>query len=84
MKGTWVSEDYFISTFHSKQAGQAESLSHPDGYARVREHGNPKRANNMTYVYTWRKDLVKLMCQDCSDFEGRPVKLALNKCAKGT
>jgi hypothetical protein len=40
---------------------------HPQGYARVREHGNPDTADNPTYVYTWRKDFAKHMCQPCSD-----------------
>jgi hypothetical protein len=41
---------------------------HPEGYARVREYGDPKKPCNRTHIYTWRKDLAKLMCQTCSNF----------------
>jgi len=43
------------------------NTTHPAGYARVREHGDPSIRSNPTYVYTWRRDLAKLMCQSCSD-----------------
>jgi len=55
---------------------------HPPGYARVREHPDPARADNPTRVYTWRKDLAALMCQQCSDRLGGPVALTLSGCTK--
>ena len=60
-------------------------MEHPVGYARVREYGDPDpsgRFQNQTMVYTWRQDLAKLMCQECSDFTGRPVNLSVNGCSK--
>jgi hypothetical protein len=55
---------------------------YPVGYARVREHADPDRHDNPTYVYTWRKDFEALMCQACSDRQGGPVNLAVFKCTK--
>jgi len=52
------------------------------GYARVRENGDPKKDDNLKYVYTWRKDLCKLMCQTCSDAKGIPVALSTLGCKK--
>lgn len=52
------------------------------GYALVREHGNPTKDNNPNMVYTWRKDLAQLMCQNCSNREQKPVKLTANNCTK--
>lgn len=52
------------------------------GYALVREHGNPNKDNNPNMVYTWRKDLAQLMCQNCSNREQKPVKLTANNCTK--
>jgi hypothetical protein len=43
------------------------SVHYPQGYASVREHGDPRAQGNPTYVYTWRKDLNRLMCQPCSN-----------------
>ena len=57
---------------------------HPQGYARVREHADPTVYSNPTYMYTWRKDLTRLMCQECSNQEGRPVPLLANACTKKT
>jgi hypothetical protein len=37
------------------------------GYARVRAHADPNLPNNPTFLFTWRKDLQKEMCQSCSD-----------------
>jgi len=55
---------------------------HTPGYARVREHPDPARADNPTRVYTWRKDLAALMCQQCSDRLGGPVALTVSGCKK--
>jgi hypothetical protein len=52
------------------------------GWALVREHGDPQMANNPTRVYTWRKDLLKMHCQLCSDRQKEPVLLAQNGCSK--
>ena len=58
------------------------SVFYPRGYASVREHGNPDEPGNPTYVYAWRKDLNRLMCQPCSNHAERPVMLAANACTK--
>ena len=58
------------------------AVSHPEGYARVREYGNPDDADNPTLVWTWRKKLAAKMCQTCSDREGRIVDLSENSCTK--
>ena len=47
--------------------------SHLPGYARVRQHPDPERPGNKTFVYTWRKDLINLMCQPCSNRRGGRV-----------
>jgi len=60
---------YFNFSFE----GPDGQLLYPTGYARVREYGDPLRANNPTFVYSWRKDLQLLMCQPCSDLEVRPL-----------
>jgi hypothetical protein len=57
---------YFDFSFISK-TGLPE---HPEGYARVRVNGDPNMRNNPTFVYTWRKDFCKLMCQPCSNESG--------------
>ena len=44
-------------------------VTQPVGYARAREHGDPNKAGNLTFVYTWRKDYARLICQPCSDFK---------------
>ena len=49
--------------------GKNGTAEHPEGYARVREYGDPNKSGNKTYVYSWRLDLNKLMCQNCSDSE---------------
>ena len=54
----------------------------PSGYALVREHGDPNRDDNPSYVYTWRQDLSKETCQFCSDCAQRPVLLEANGCSK--
>ena len=69
---------YFSFSFDDGQG----NLIHPEGYARVREHGDPNKAHNTTVVYTWRKDLSSTMCQTCSNREGRPVGLSRYKCTK--
>jgi hypothetical protein len=48
------------------------NLEHPSGYARVRVHGDPQKRDNPTFVYTWRHDLLKSMCQWCSNRAGPP------------
>jgi hypothetical protein len=68
--------------FDFSVAGLEGGVEHPHGYARVREHGNETRMGNKTFVYTWCKDLVKLMCQHCSDTAGRPVLLSVSACTK--
>ena len=55
---------------------------HPAGYATVREHTDAKREGNKPFVYTWRKDLSKLICQPCSDRHGGPVLLSAAGCTK--
>jgi hypothetical protein len=42
-------------------------IIYPQGYAQVREYGNPDKPGNKTRVYCWRKDLLSKMCQSCSD-----------------
>jgi hypothetical protein len=58
--------------------------SHLPGYARVRQHPDPERPGNKTFVYTWRKDLINLMCQPCSNRRGGPVSLRVSGCTKKT
>ena len=55
---------------------------HIPGYARVREYSDPDKAGNRSRVYTWRKDLAALMCQQCSDLMGGPVLLQASGCTK--
>jgi hypothetical protein len=62
--------------------GKAGSKTYPAGSAIAREHGNPNMANNQEYVFTWRKDLAKQLCQKCSDSAGHPVKLSLSPIAQ--
>ena len=69
---------YFDFSFPDVPGG----ATHPPGYARVREHGDPNMIGNPTRVYTWRKDLAKLMCQKCSDRAGYPVSNTLSGCTK--
>jgi hypothetical protein len=52
------------------------------GYARVREYADPEKIGNRSRVYTWRTDLIKLMCQPCSDTLGGPVPLETHGCTK--
>ena len=58
------------------------NLQHLPGYARVREHPDPRRPGNKTFVYSWRKELAKDMCQKCSDAWGGPIPLSKNGCSK--
>ena len=60
----------------------AGNMVHPPGHALVMEHPDPEHPNNPTYVYTWRKELSKDMCQPCSDRHGGPVSLSVSKCTK--
>ena len=62
--------------------GPDKQLTHVPGYCRTREHANPDRPNNPTYVWTWRKDLTNTICQQCSDAWGGPVLLTTNGCTK--
>jgi hypothetical protein len=55
---------------------------HMPGYARVREYADPDKVRNRSRVYTWRKDLAALMCQQCSDSMGGPVLLRESGCTK--
>jgi hypothetical protein len=57
-------------------------FSHGDGYATVREHGDPAMLDNPSMIYTWRKDLSKAMCQQCSDRLQRPTLLTHGGCTK--
>ena len=57
-------------------------VSFVPGYARVREHADPDRVDNPTYVWTWRKDLSAKICQQCSDNLGGPVLLTVHDCTK--
>jgi hypothetical protein len=52
------------------------------GYARVREYTDPEKVGNRSRVYTWRKDLAAMMCQECSDTMGGPVQLQASGCTK--
>ena len=70
---------FYIFHFHCP-IGQVPY--HPEGYACVREYGNPDDADNPTLVWTWRKELAAKMCQPCSDREGRIVDLSENGCTK--
>jgi hypothetical protein len=56
--------------------------THPQGYALVRVHPDPNLPNNPTMVWSWRKDLQKLMCQYCSNQAGRVVPLSVAGCTK--
>jgi hypothetical protein len=69
---------YFDFSFPEVPGG----ATHPPGYARVREHGDPTMIGNPTRVFTWRKDLAKLMCQTCSDRAGYPVSQTVSGCTK--
>ena len=62
--------------------GKTGVLEYPRGFARVREHANPNRPSNPTFVFTWRKDLLRTICQPCSDAFGGPVLLSENNCSK--
>jgi hypothetical protein len=50
------------------------------GYALTRQYGNPEAADNPTFVYTWRKDEAKKMCQACSDRAQQPVLKSVLAC----
>ena len=56
--------------------------THIPGYALAREHADPDRPNNPTYLWTWRKDLAQTICQPCSDEWGGPVLLDKHGCTK--
>lgn len=47
--------------------GPNKEVTHIPGYARTREHADPDRPNNPTYVWTWVKALSTTICQQCSD-----------------
>jgi hypothetical protein len=66
---------YFNFSFRKK-----EEIIHPRGYAMVREYGSLTIPGNRNMVYTWRKDLKKLICQTCSDREAVPVLLEVSGC----
>jgi hypothetical protein len=68
--------------FDFSTIGPDKELVFLPGYARVREHADPDRVNNPTYVYTWRKDLAITMCQQCSDSWGGVVLLVTHGCTK--
>ena len=57
---------YFDFSFQS-QGG----VHHPRGHARVREYADPDMFGNPTYVWSWRTDLAKCICQPCSNREVR-------------
>ena len=57
-------------------------IVHLPGYACVREYADPEKIGNRCRVYTWRKDLAALMCQQCSDTMGGPVQLQKYGCTK--
>lgn len=63
---------YFDFSFLDKQGRKV----YLEGYARVREYGDEAKSGNRTFVYTWRKDREKQMCQACSDREQFPVLLS--------
>lgn len=48
------------------------------GMAKVREHADTSRDDNPTRIYTWRKELLDVMCQKCSD---REVKYTRTHCS---
>lgn len=50
--------------------GPNKEVTHIPGYARTREHADPDRPNNPTYVWTWVKALSTTICQQCSDAIG--------------
>ena len=62
--------------------GPDKQPTYMPGYARTREHADPGRPDNRTYVWTWRKDLTTTICQRCSDEWGGPVLLTANGCTK--
>jgi hypothetical protein len=69
---------YFDFSMPSEQCDGTRT--HPQGYALVRVHPDPTLPNNPTMVWTWRKDLQKLMCQHCSNAAGRVVLLSVAGC----
>jgi hypothetical protein len=69
--------------FNFSVNGKDGKPEHPEGYARVREYNDPNRLNNPTRLYTWRPELLKSLCQNCSNIEGRPVLLEKFGCTKG-
>jgi hypothetical protein len=55
---------------------------YPEGYCRARKHADQSKADNPTFVYTWRKSLANEMCQKCSDRVGAPVARSISGCTK--
>ena len=53
--------------FNFSVEGEAGKPEYPRGWARVREHGDPEKVGNKTYLWTWRKDLDKKHCMPCGD-----------------
>jgi hypothetical protein len=50
------------------------------GYAIARQYGDPGAVDNPSFVYTWKKDEAKKMCQTCSDRAQKPVMKAVLAC----
>ena len=73
---------YFDFSMPSEQCDGTRT--HPEGYALVRVHPDPTLPNNPTMVWTWRKDLQKLMCQHCSNKAGRVVLQSVAGCTNKT
>jgi hypothetical protein len=71
---------YFDFSFPAR--GMQQGRTHPPGYAMVRQHADASMDDNPTMVWTWLKDLAKLMCQACSDREEYPVTLLAYGCSK--
>ena len=68
---------YFNFSFET-----ADGPIYPEGYCRARQYGDPSRADNPTFVYTWRKELANTICQKCSDRMCAPVPRSRFKCTK--
>lgn len=68
--------------FNFSVKGAGGEACHPTGYALVRQFADPNRVDNRSYVYSWRKDLLSLMCQQCSNVFGGPVALTVSGCTK--
>jgi hypothetical protein len=59
---------YFDFSVKGLAEGSTEQLP---GYARVRVNADPALASNPTFLFTWRRDFAKTICQACRDIAVR-------------